>query len=134
MSIVENCSQCNAYCCRHVAMQIDKPNCKGDYDKIRWYLLHENIWISIDHAGNWILEFRTPCRNIDEKYLCIDYANRPKLCKDYPDKNELCERQTDEPCYVYLFTNAKEFEDYLDSHKIDWRWKNKGIKKSERKK
>jgi len=125
MSTVENCSQCDAYCCRHVAMQIDKPRCKGDYDKIRWYLMHENIWVSIDLCGNWILEFRTPCRNIDKDNRCSDYENRPKLCKDYPGKNELCERQTEELCYVQLFTSATEFEKYLDEHKINWRFKGK---------
>jgi Fe-S-cluster containining protein len=106
-------------------MQIDKPKCKSDYDKIRWYLMHENIWVSIDLCGNWILEFRTPCRNIDKDNRCSDYENRPKLCKDYPGKNELCERQTEELCYVQLFTNATEFEKYLDEQKINWRFKGK---------
>lgn len=123
MSVIENCSQCDAYCCRHVAMQIDKPRCKGDYDKIRWYLLHENIWVSIDLDGNWILEFRTPCRNIDCQNRCADYIHRPKLCRDYPGKSELCEKQTDQLCYVHLFTNASEFEKYLDEQRIDWRFK-----------
>lgn len=123
MSKVENCSQCDAYCCRHVAMQIDKPSCKGDYDKIIWYLNHENIWVSIDLSGNWILEFRTTCRNIDKKNRCADYENRPKLCRDYPGRDELCEKQTDELCYVYLFTNATEFKNYLKDKNIDWKWK-----------
>lgn len=123
MSIVENCSHCDAYCCRHVAMQIDTPKCKGDYDKIRWYLLHQNIWVSIDHQDNWILEFRTPCTNIDDRYRCADYDNRPKICRDYPSKNELCERETEELSYKVLFTNAAEFEKYLNTRKIDWRYK-----------
>jgi Fe-S-cluster containining protein len=112
-----------------VAIQVDKPTCKADYDKIRWYLLHQNIWISIDLQGDWILEFRTPCRNIDKNNRCSEYGNRPKLCQDYPADNELCERQTEELCYTHLFRNVDEFESYLDNLKIDWRFKTPKEKK-----
>jgi len=123
MSIVDNCENCDAHCCRHVATQLDTPKTKGDFDIIRWYLLHENIWVSIDLSDNWLLEFRTPCRNISDDYRCGDYSNRPKICREYPSEKELCERQTEKPSYKYLFTNEKEFLNYLDSKKIDWRFK-----------
>jgi Fe-S-cluster containining protein len=123
MSVVETCGQCDAYCCRHVALQIDKPRCKSDYDKVRWYLLHEKIWVSIDRQGNWILEFRTTCRNIDQNNRCADYENRPKICREYPDENELCERQTEELSYTHLFSNVSEFDRYLDEKGVDWKWK-----------
>ncbi|NLW31039.1 MAG: hypothetical protein GXY77_06230 [Fibrobacter sp.] len=123
MAVTDNCSDCDAYCCRHVALHIDKPVSKKDYDQIRWYLLHENVWVSIDFENNWILEFRTPCRNIASDHKCIDYENRPKICRDYPSEDQLCERQTDKPFYRYLFKNDKEFEKYLDKKGIDWKWK-----------
>ncbi|NLE02836.1 MAG: hypothetical protein GX640_23460 [Fibrobacter sp.] len=129
MSTVEHCSRCDAYCCRHVAMQVDKPVSKADYDKLRWFLLHENIWVSIDLEGDWILEFRTPCRNIDKDNRCAEYLNRPKLCSDYPSENELCERQTDDLSYTHIFKNAAELEIYLDSLHIDWRYKTPKSKK-----
>ncbi len=119
---VKDCSDCDAHCCRHVALAIDKPSCKRDYDQLRWYLLHKNIWISIDHDGDWLLEFRTDCINIEEN-RCGDYPNRPRICREYPSADQICERQTELKSYTHLFTNTKELEDYLDDKGIDWRWK-----------
>lgn len=123
MSVVEKCADCDAYCCRHVALTIDKPTSKKDYDQIRWYLLHENVWVSIDLDNDWVLEFRTPCRKIAADYKCADYENRPKICKDYPSSDQLCERQTHRPAHKYIFKNEKEFIAYLNKKNIDWKWK-----------
>ena len=128
MSTIDQCSSCDAHCCRHVAVPIDKPGCKREYDQIRWYLLHENIWVSIDLSGEWILEFRTPCRNIDLHNRCANYHHRPSICQKYPAEDELCEKQTDSKSYTRLFTDAKEFEKYLDKKKIDWRYKGRKTK------
>jgi Fe-S-cluster containining protein len=106
-----------------VAISIDTPKTKMDYDTIRWYLVHENIWVSIDHHGHWLLEMRTPCKHIDKDYKCAIYEKRPKICAVYPSESELCERQTEELSYTYLFKNEKEYEAYLEEKKIDWRWK-----------
>jgi uncharacterized protein len=113
VSVVEKCSKCDAHCCRHVAVQIGKPVTKKEIDQVRWYLLHENVWVSIDHEGDWLLEFRTPCRKIVNNQ-CGDYENRPAICRDYPGENEYCERETDETSYAVLFTNEEEFVLYLN--------------------
>ena len=107
------CKKCNAYCCRHIAIGVDTPDDKEGYDNIRWYLLHKNVWVSIDHDDNWLVEFRTPCRLIRSDYKCGDYPNRPLICKNYPDKDDMCEGETDEPSYKELFKNVKEFERYM---------------------
>lgn len=117
MSVVEKCSKCDSHCCRHVAVQIEKPVTKKETDQVRWYLLHENVWVSIDHDGDWLLEFRTPCRKIQNN-KCGDYENRPAICRDYPGENELCERATDEESYAVLFTNESEFEEYLKKNDL----------------
>jgi Fe-S-cluster containining protein len=130
MSIIEDCRLCDAHCCKHVAVHIPTPASKKDYDNIRWYLLHENIWISIDLQNEWLLEFRSPCTRITKDYKCNDYENRPMICQIYPDENELCERQSEEKSYKFLFTNIEEFESYLITKKIDWKLKStKTIKK-----
>lgn len=123
MSIVEKCESCNAYCCRHVAVHIDKPKCKHDFDIIRWYLLHKNIWVSIDLKGEWLLEFRTSCRKIASDYRCGDYENRPRICMEYPAHDQYCERETDQLSYTHLFKSVEEFETYLENKGIDWRRK-----------
>ncbi len=117
MSVVEKCSNCDAHCCRHVAVQIEKPVTKKEIDQVRWYLLHENVWVSIDHDGDWLLEFRTPCKKIVNNQ-CGDYGNRPVICRDYPGENELCERETDDTSYAALFTNEEEFLQHLNKQDL----------------
>lgn len=110
-----DCTKCNAYCCRHVAVHIEKPRSKKDFDPIRWYLLHNNVWVSIDHEGDWLLEFKTDCKNISTKNKCKDYKNRPDICKNYPGEHEFCEGETEEKSYKYLFTNVSELDSYINS-------------------
>jgi len=112
------CKKCNAYCCRHVAIVVDTPKFLDDYDNIRWYLLHKNVWVSIGHDDSWTVEFRTPCRKIAPDYKCADYKNRPEICKNYPAKNEFCEGETTLPSYKKIFKNAVAFEKYLKDENI----------------
>ncbi len=107
------CQKCNAHCCRHIAIGVDAPDDKESYDNIRWYLLHKNVWVFIDHEDQWLIEFRTPCRLIRSDYKCGDYQNRPLVCKNYPEEDELCEGETNEPAYKELFKNVKDFERYM---------------------
>jgi Fe-S-cluster containining protein len=111
------CQKCNAYCCRHVAIGIDTPEDESDYDCIRWYLLHKNVWVAIDFLDNWLVEFKTPCRLITDEFKCGDYPNRPQICKDYPEDDEYCEGETDLPSCKHLFKSLKDFEKYLDENK-----------------
>ncbi len=110
-----NCTKCDAYCCKHIALQIDTPETPQEYDTIRWYLLHRDVWVSIDHNECWVLEFKTPCRNITNDFLCGDYNARPSICREYPEDGQLCEKQGNEPSYSFLFTSIEEFEHYLSS-------------------
>ncbi len=118
MSSLDKCTKCNAHCCRHVAVGINTPKSKRDFDNIRWYLLHKNVWVSIDLEGNWLLEFRTPCRHIKGNYECSIYEKRPDICRDYPAKDELCEGETDEPSYSELFKCAEDLQKFLSKIKI----------------
>ncbi|MCL2219890.1 MAG: YkgJ family cysteine cluster protein [Chitinispirillia bacterium] len=116
--MTNRCKKCDAYCCRHVAIVIDIPMFLDDYDNIRWYLLHKNVWVSIGHDDTWTVEFKTPCRHIAGDFKCSIYPKRPRICKDYPGKGELCEGETSEPSYKKIFKNAKEFEKYLHDENI----------------
>ena len=111
---IDRCAKCDAHCCRHVAVQIDTPKSKKDYNTVRWYLLHQNVWVSIDLDNHWILEFKTPCRYIEKDFKCGDYENRPEICRDYPGVNELCEGETKDVSYKYLFKSIEEYDIYLE--------------------
>jgi len=117
------CERCGARCCRHVALEIDKPKSKRDYDIIRWYLMHKDVTVSISHKSEWILEFQAQCLRLTEKGRCAKYEERPRICRDYPAHDEYCEGETTEPTYRMRFEKAEEFERYLNKKGIDWRWK-----------
>jgi Fe-S-cluster containining protein len=115
------CAQCDALCCKYVAIEIDKPSSKRDYDHIRWYLLHENVQVFMDHDKQWFIEFCTRCSGLDENNLCSFYDRRPRLCREHGEPPQICEYH-DNP-YALLFRTAEAFEKYLDKRQIKWRWK-----------
>ena len=120
---LDDCIVCGADCCRHVAIEIDTPTCKHDYDNIRWYLMHEKVNVFIDKDKNWNIEFIAKCRNLLEDNTCLKYTDRPKICRNYPEADDNCVFGDNESPYCALFTNAEEFERYLDNRGINWRWK-----------
>ncbi len=119
-----DCADCDGKCCRYVAVEIDRPRAKRDYDHIRWYLLHENIVVYIDRGGQWFVEFRARCVLLRKDYRCGRYADRPRICQQHNTGNEVCERYEPEP-YRTCFNDVHQFENYLDKRGIDWRFKGK---------
>ncbi|MDA3899191.1 MAG: YkgJ family cysteine cluster protein [Spirochaetes bacterium] len=117
------CENCNAHCCRHLAVEIDKPTTKKEYDYIRWYLLHKDVSVFIDHHNDWFIKFNTDCEKIAEDNRCGYYEERPKICRDYPSADELCEFEGDEEYYTELFDTEEQFIDYIEDKKRNWRYK-----------
>ncbi len=115
------CFECGAKCCRYVAVEIDTPKTKKEYDDIRWYLLHENIYIFIDHDNCWHIEFRTRCRSLADDHRCIEYETRPQICRDHGWPIGTCEFFASP--YKVRFKTPEEYERYMDRKKIDWRYK-----------
>ena len=72
------CAGCDI-CCRYVAIEIDKPTCKKDYDQIIWQLLHKNVRIFVDWdmIGMWV---HTPCGLIWKKHA--GFNDRPMICRE----------------------------------------------------
>ncbi len=127
------CFDCNGMCCRYVALQIDTPDCRRDYDHIRWYLLHENVHVFVEHGGDWYVEFEASCRELDDANRCRIYHGRPRICRDHGSASEsVCEHVSDDDAYELRFSSAAELEEYLDRNGIKWRpkkAKNTGRKK-----
>jgi Fe-S-cluster containining protein len=106
-----------------VALEIDKPTCKSDYDNIRWYLMHRGVAVFRDHDGDWHVEFDATCERLRDDFSCERYADRPRVCRAYPGSDEYCEFESDESPYDLFFSTVEEFERYLDKKGIQWRWK-----------
>ena len=118
------CARCGAVCCKHVALEIDKPTDKQDYDYIRWYLLHGKVEVFTDQ-GKWYIKFETTCEKLLPNGRCGIYETRPSICRDYPPTDRECEFEGVEPWYDLRFTNVGEFEKYMDASGKNWRTKYK---------
>ena len=117
------CNECGGRCCNYIAIEIDKPKTKNDYDSMRWYLSHKNVNIFIDHKKKWFVEFRTPCEFQKDDKKCGIYNKRPNICRSHGNSEGECEFY-DSP-YSEYFSSLTELEKYLDNKGIDWKFKQK---------
>lgn len=121
-AISSDCADCDGHCCKYVAVQLDRPRAKRDYDHIRWFLMHANVAVYIDRYRRWFVEFQTPCRELQPDNKCGRYAERPDICRLHNTGDDVCERHEPEP-YQVCFTDARQFEAWLDQRQINWRFK-----------
>jgi len=105
------CDDCNAKCCRYVALEIDTPETKKDFENIKWYVCHENVNVFVDEKNVWHLEFITLCEFLDENFKCTNYENRPKICKDY--NHGECTFHNEDYKEKHTFTKLKDVEDFI---------------------
>ncbi len=101
-----SCDGCDK-CCKYIALEIDEPETKKEFDQIRWFLIHKDVWIFIDHDDSWNIQFNTPCENLKEG-LCTVYETRPQICREYSSEN--CERFGDGDSFKFLWKTVDEFE------------------------
>jgi len=104
-----------------VAIEIDRPRTKRDFDHIRWHLAHENVNIFIDHKNKWFVEFKTRCSFLTEENFCSVYSSRPKICRDHPGDEVQCEYFNNP--YKQYFSSMSQFESYLNEKGVSWQYK-----------
>lgn len=115
-SNIVDCDACSAECCKYVAIEIDRPTDQNDYDNIRWYLMHENICVFIDHDDDWYIEFKTLCTHLDKDNKCGVYEKRPAICAKHGVDDGVCEFLGEEAPYKVCFENETEFEKYMKNN------------------
>ncbi len=108
------CEGCTI-CCEHITVEIDKPKTREEILKLVDYLRYKDILIFIEDGGEWNIEFKTICRQLNEKGLCKIYKNRPKICRDY--HHDKCERYGEGEFYKHIFRNEKELLDFIKKNK-----------------
>ena len=105
-----NCRNCGL-CCKHVTLEIDRPTTKSDFEEIKWYLLHENVYVFIDDENDWFIQFNTKCKNLTKKNYCNDHKNRPTICKEY--EPETCENNACGEYYKVMYTKPEQIDDVI---------------------
>ena len=104
------CRKCEAECCRHIALQIDTPREKEDFECIRWYLTHKKASVFVE-KHKWFLEVFNECEFISDDHKCLIYDKRPQVCRDYEAKD--CVFWAEGDSHDYYFHDLKAFDDYL---------------------
>jgi uncharacterized protein len=104
------CDDCSGLCCRYLALPIDKPKSKNDYDDIRWYLAHDGISVFVEE-GDWYINIDNRCRFLTPENKCAMYHRRPKICRGYSMKN--CDLRDGAYDYQHHFKTLESFEQYL---------------------
>ena len=103
------CEHCTAMCCRYIALPIDEPATRQDFDDIRWYLAHENVTVFVE-KGQWYISFATSCRYLTSDRKCSIYERRPRICRSYDLVN--CDYHGGEYRYELYFSEPAEIEHY----------------------
>ena len=97
-------------CCEYVAMEIDAED-KEDWQHIVWFVSHKNVFVYQDDEGDWMIEFKTPCENLDSEGLCSIHDKRPDICKEY--SWDECEKHVSGNYYQVMLKNREEALAYI---------------------
>lgn len=108
------CEHCTAVCCRYIALPIDTPEDRGDFDDIRWYLLHEGVSVFVEE-GDWYICFQTRCRHLEADHRCGIYATRPRICRQYGTGE--CDYHSGDYNWEHHFTVPEHVDEYLLAHR-----------------
>ena len=107
----ELCSHCTAKCCRYFALPLDAPTDRGDFDQIRWFLLHEGASVFVEE-DDWFLMVNSKCQHLGDDNRCTAYETRPQVCRDYT--TEKCEYE-DDWVYQQYFETAAQVAEYAEA-------------------
>ncbi len=116
------CEHCAAACCRYIALPIDKPKSRRDYDDIRWYLMHEGVTVFVEE-GDWYVQFQARCTSLGADNLCTIYETRPAICRKYEPGE--CDYSGGTYGYDHLFIHPRQ----IDKHYHDKTGKKLGARK-----
>jgi len=108
------CDHCSGLCCRYFALPIDEPTTAGEFDDVRWFMLHKGISVFVED-GQWYINIASPCRHLGPDHRCTIYEKRPRICRAYNTDN--CDYHDGRYEYEHHFTTVESLEafgrDYL---------------------
>jgi Fe-S-cluster containining protein len=122
---MNKCQKCDGRCCKYVIVNLDDPEDNDDWEELKWFLCHENIFVFIDHEDDWCVEFRTPCKFQDPK---------TNMCTIYDDRTAMCHQHDPENCEVHgagehYWKKAFYTKEDIEKYRKEIESKKKSIKK-----
>jgi len=112
-----SCAMCGG-CCKHIAIQIDTPEDKEDFEDIMWYLLHDNVNVFIDDEDDWYVEFSTKCSALNDDNSCKVYETRPQICRRYDP--ESCVKNGEGEAEKFKFRTREDLFNYMKLRNINY--------------
>lgn len=113
-----DCRSCGK-CCKYIAIELDEPNDKEDFENLVWYLMHENVHIYIDDEDSWIIEFKTKCKGLTENNMCNVHKHRPDICRDH-DPESCVSSGTEGNGEKISFNSVQDLKKYFELKKFDF--------------
>ncbi len=107
----KNCTECKAECCRDVSVELDKPETFDDFETVKWFLAHKNVLVYIDHEGDWLVEFQTDCKNLDENGKCKVYNKRFNICRGHDPSECIVNGSGD--FFKKVFRTSEDVDKYM---------------------
>lgn len=104
------CEHCSGLCCRYIALPIETPESKADFDDVRWYLLHEGVSVFVED-GEWYISFQATCRHLQPDFRCGIYETRPRICREYSTDN--CDYHSGDYGWSAHFTCPEHLDAYV---------------------
>ena len=104
------CEHCTGMCCRYLALPIETPEDREEFDDVRWYLLHEGVSVFVED-GEWYLYVAADCRHLQPDYRCGIYQTRPRICRQYTSEN--CDYHSGEYGWDQHFTCPEHLDEYV---------------------
>lgn len=105
------CAYCTAKCCHYIALPIDTPTEKNDFENLRWYILHGKMSVFVDD-GTWYLCVYAVCNHLLPDYRCGIYHTRPQICRDYSFQS--CEYDED-GTHDLFFETPDQLAEYAEA-------------------
>ncbi len=112
------CEHCLGMCCRYLALPIDTPEDRDDFDDIRWYLMHDGISVFVEE-DEWYLYVAADCRHLQPDFLCSAYRTRPRICREYSTEN--CDYHSGDYGWEQHFTCPQHLDEYVQKRFADKR-------------
>lgn len=105
------CRDCTAECCKHIGIPIDAPTTWEDFQRIKWYITHENVSCYLDVEGDWIVEFISKCGQLNGN-RCMAWGTKdyPNICAEYEMKT--CVMNEEGDWWEILFKTPED----VDAH------------------
>ena len=82
------CKECEAICCRNLAVPMTKPRNIAEIDDLRWKLHFDTVKVYIK-SRRWYLLIKGKCMYLSDTNLCKIYDRRPEVCREH--KSDSCE-------------------------------------------